>query len=112
MAIKIPAVKAVKKTAAKRTASPAKKAEAYLFFNCDEAKSEGSKHISYNNAVYRDMKSSRKALWDKIQEEIEAGRVKIDEANLDAARAAVLEGNPTDAGQYLQYGDIVSVECY
>lgn len=100
------------KAAPKRPAASAKKAEAYIFFNCNETKSPETKNISYNNAVYRDMKGSRKALWEKIQGEIEAGHVKIEEANLDAAKAAVLEGNPVDAGRYLQYGDIVAVNCY
>ncbi len=100
------------KVAPKRPAAPAKKAEAYIFFNCNEEKSPETKNISYNNAVYRDMKNSRKALWAKIQGEIEVGHVKVDEANLETAKAAVLEGNPVDASQYLQYGDIVAVECY
>lgn len=112
MALKAPTFRAPKRVAPKKVATVAKKAEAYLFFNCDEAKSEGSKHISYNNAVYRDMKGSRKALWEKIQEERTAGRIKLEEENLEAAKSAVLEGNPVDAGKYLQYGDIVSVECY
>jgi len=109
MPIKAPAVRA---TRPKKPAAPAKKAEAYLFFNCDGAKSEESKNISYNNAVYRDMKGARKALWEKVQEEKNAGHVQIDEANLDAVKNAILEGNPAEAGKYLQYGDIVRVECY
>ena len=102
---------AVRKAAPKKVAA-AKKTAAYMFFNCDGEKSPKSKNVSYNNAVYRDLKTSRKALWEKIQEEIDAGNVHVDEANLEAAKNAVLEGNPTDASQYLQYGDIVSVDCY
>ncbi len=103
---------ATKKAAPKKAAAAAKKAEAYIFFNCDGEKSPGSKNVSYNNAVYRDTKVSRKALWEKVQEEITAGHVHVEEANLEAAKGAVLEGNPADASKYLQYGDIVCVECY
>ena len=103
---------AARKTAPKKAAASAKKTAAYMFFNCDGEKSPKSKNVSYNNAVYRDLKTSRKALWDKIQEEIDAGNVHVEEANLEIAKNAVLEGNPTDASQYLQYGDVVSVECY
>jgi len=102
----MPRMTTVKKPAA------AKKAEAYIFFNCDGEKSPSSKNVSYNNAVYRDMKGSRKALLEKVQAEIEAGNVHVEEGNLAAVKVAILEGNPAEASKYLQFGDIVAVECY
>ena len=97
---------------AKKPAAPAKKAEEYMFFNCDGDKSPKSKNVSYNNVVYRDTKGSRKALWEKVQAEVEAGNVHVEDGNLSAVKVAILEGNPANASQYLQYGDIVVLECH
>ena len=97
---------------AKKPAAPAKKAEAYMFFNCDGDKSPKSKNVSYNNVVYRDTKASRKTLWEKVQTEVEAGNVHVAEGKLSAVKVAILEGNPADASQHLQYGDIVVLECH
>lgn len=93
-----------KKPAAKKTA------QAFLFFNCDGEKSEKSKNVFYNHEVFRDMGVGRKALWAKIQEELAAGHIQIAEENKAAAQEAVLSGNPVDAGQYIQFGDIFAVE--
>ena len=87
---------------------------AFIFFNCDEIKSQGSMNIFWENnrVVYRDLKGARKILWEKVQSEIESGRVHIDEANMETARSLVLEGDPTQAGQYMHNGAIVRVDCY
>ena len=83
--------------------------KAYVFFNCDEEKSEKSLNIFYNNEVFRDTK---KALWAKVLEEVEAGRVQSADENLKAAQEAVTNGNPCDASQYLHFGEIVEVLCH
>ena len=61
---------------AKTTRSAAAK-KAYIFFNCDEEKSEKSMNVFYNHAVYKDTVASRKALWKKVESEIEAGKVSL-----------------------------------
>ncbi|WP_294156677.1 hypothetical protein [uncultured Selenomonas sp.] len=94
--------KTTAKTAAKTTVK--KEAKAYVFFNCDEEKSDKSMNIDYNNEVFKDTVASRKALWAKIASEVEAGKVQVaDEA---AAKDAVLKGNPCDATQQLHYGAV------
>ena len=99
--------------APKRAAAAAKEAKkAFVFFNCDEAKSDHTKNIFYNHEVFRDTGVSRKALWAKVQAEVAAGRVRIDEANAEAAKACILDGDPTEAGQYLHCGAIHSLDCY
>ena len=92
------------------TKATAKKA--YVFFNCDEEKSEKSMNIFYNNEVFKDTKTSKKALWAKVLEEVEAGRVQIADENLKAAQDAVVNGNPCDASQYLHFGEIVEGICH
>ena len=79
--------KTTAKTAAKTTVK--KEAKAYVFFNCDEEKSDKSMNIDYNNEVFKDTVASRKALWAKIASEV-----------------AVLKGNPCDATQQLHYGAV------
>jgi hypothetical protein len=85
-------------------------AKAYLFFNCDEEKSEKSMNIFYNKEVFRDTKAARKALWAKIQDEAEAGRVDV--ADAKAVKEAVMTGDPCDAGQHLHYGAIVAIDMH
>lgn len=98
------------KTAAKTTVK--KDAKVFVFFNCDEEKSEKSMNIFYNNEVFKDTKTSKKALWAKVLEEVEVGRVQIADENLKAAQEAVTNGNPCDASQYLHFGEIVEVLCH
>ncbi len=98
--------------AKKKAAATSSAKLAFIFFNCDEQKSEKSKNVFYNHEVYRDMGVGRKALWAKLQEELDASHIQIAEENLDAAKDAVLNGNPTDANQYIQFGDIFAVECH
>jgi len=86
--------------------------KAYIFFNCDGEKSLASKNIAYNHAVYGAAKTSRNALWKKIQEEIANHRVIIDECNLELVKKIILEGNPKDASQYMQFGDIMEFDKF
>lgn len=96
---------AAKKSATAKTAN-----KAYIFFNCDGEKSLASKNIAYNNVVYGNAQLSRKALWKKIAEEMEASRVIIAEDKVALAQKEVLEGNPAEAAKYMQFGDIVEFE--
>ena len=105
------AMKAEKSSTSKRTPMGAK--PAFVFFNCDEAKSEGSMNIFWENnrMVYRDLKGARKLLWEKIEQEMEIGRVHIEANDLEAAKSAVLDGDPTKASAFIKNGAIVSIEC-
>lgn len=85
-----------------------KEKKAFVFFNCDEEKTQKSMNVFYNNIIYRDLKGSRKALFTKVEEEINSGRVNT--TDLAAVKAAILEGEPTEATNYLQYGAIASFE--
>ena len=68
---------------------------AYIFFNCDEEKSQPSMNLFYNQEIYRDLKGARRALLAKIEQEQAEGRIRIQESDLPAVRQAVLEGDPT-----------------
>lgn len=98
----------MRKPAAPKSASN----KAYIFFNCDGEKSLASKNITYNRAVYGAAKTSRNALWKKIQKEIETHRIIIDECNLELVKKIILEGNPKDASQYMQFGDIMELDKF
>ena len=39
-----------------------KEKNAFIFFNCDEEKSQKSMNVFYNKEIFRDLKVSRKAL--------------------------------------------------
>ncbi|BEU87020.1 hypothetical protein TAMA11512_04840 [Selenomonas sp. TAMA-11512] len=109
---KAPAKKpAAKKAPAKKPAA-AKSSLAFIFFNCDNEKSQTSMNIFYNREIFRDTKVGRNALWKKVSGQIEEDHVKASAEDLAAAKAAILEGNPVDAGQYLQFASIAEVTCY
>ena len=90
----------------------AKSAKAFVFFNCDEGKSEASMNIFYNHAVYKDGKTSRKALLKKIKEEIDLKRVQVDEGNWATVENLVLEGDPVEAGNLIRFGTIKALDCF
>lgn len=83
-----------------------KEKKAYIFFNCDEAKSRKSMNVFYNQEIFRDLKGSRKALLSKVEEEQANGHIHIAAENEEAVRQAILTGEPADATQYIQYGAI------
>ena len=85
-----------------------KEKNAFIFFNCDEEKSQKSMNVFYNKEIFRDLKVSRKALFAKIEEELASGRIHAKEEHIPAIRDAILNGNPTDASSYIQYGTILS----
>ncbi len=90
----------------------AKPGRVFIFFNCDAAKSEASMNIFYNNAVYKDTKTSRKNLWKKVKEEYGAERIQIAAENFKAVELAITEGDPVEASNLIQFGAIRAVECY
>ena len=90
----------------------AKSSKVFVFFNCDADKSEASMNIFYNRTVYKDTKTSRKNLWKKIREEHGAERIQIAAENLPAVEKAILEGDPVEAGNFMQFGAIRAFDCY
>ena len=80
--------------------------KAYVFFNCDADKSQASKNIFYNNEIFRDVNAARKALWDKVKEEIEEGRIALIDDQFTKVRHEILDGSPVEAAKYLQFASI------
>ena len=102
-ATKAVAAKTTKAAAATKKAAESKK-YAYIFFNCDEAKSQSSMNIFYNDVFFSDTKAGRKALLSKVEKEVASGRVNV--VDMEAVKSAILDGEPTDAAGKMQYGDI------
>ncbi|MBE8955161.1 MAG: hypothetical protein SR2Q5_05800 [Quinella sp. 2Q5] len=90
----------------------AKPGKVFVFFNCDADKSEASMNIFYNNAVYKDNKTSRKNLWKKVKEEYGAERIQIAAENIPTIEFAIIEGDPVSASEFIQFGAIRALECY
>ena len=80
----------------------------YVFFNCDEEKTEKSMNIFYNKTIYNDTKKARKELLAKIEDEVAAGRVHVADGKMDTVSKEILDGEPTKASKYLQFGAIES----
>ena len=85
-----------------------KEKKAYVFFNCDGEKSEKTMNVFYNNTFYSDTKKARKELAAKVEEELQAGRIQIAEENLAKVNAAIMEGNPESASDFITYGSIAA----
>lgn len=85
---------------------------AFVFFNCDENKSEQSMNIFYNHTVYRDMTTARRVLWKKIRDELESGRIFIDDKDMQTVRKMILSEDPTAAGEFIKFGAIKEIDCY
>jgi len=109
---------AAKKGTAKQTkaAAPApapakKESKVFVFFNCDEAKSGESKNIFFNHEVYKDIRVARTALWKKVETEMKENRVHVAEENLDKLQKEIMDGDPTAASQYMQFGAIDAFDC-
>jgi len=83
----------------------------FVFFNCDENKTESSMNIFYNNVTFKDTKISRKRLLNKIKTEMQAARIEIAEENLPKIEEAIMTGNPEDAGQFIKFGAVKSFKC-
>ncbi len=86
--------------------------KAFIFFNCDENKSEQSMNIFYNRVVYRDLTTARKLLWKKIRDELDNERIFIDEKDMKSVREMILTGEPTDASELIRFGAIKTVDCF
>jgi len=90
----------------------AKSGKVFVFFNCDEHKSEESMNIFYNRAVYKDTKTSRKALWKKVKEEYLADRIKIAQENFPEVETMITIGDPVEASNLIRFGAIKAFECF
>ena len=44
-----------------------KEKNAYIFFNCDEEKSQKSMNLFYNKEIYRDLKLARRASTQRLK---------------------------------------------
>ena len=53
--------------------------KAFIFFNCDEEKSETSMNLFYNKQIYNDTKKARTQLLEKLKSEQDAGKIQIDD---------------------------------
>ena len=82
--------------------------KAYVFFNCDEEKSQTSMNIFYNQTIYNATNKARKELLAKVEDEVAAGRVNVAEGKMDLVSKEILDGEPTKASKYLQFGAIES----
>ena len=83
----------------------------FVFFNCDENKTESSMNIFYNDITFKDTKISRKRLLNKIKSEVQAARIEIAEENFPKIEEAIMTGNPEDAGQFIKFGAVKSFKC-
>ena len=90
----------------------AKVAKAFVFFNCDENKTEASMNIFYNHTIYKDSKTSRKVLLKKIKEEIELNHVQIAEENMASVEQLITEGDPVEASNFIRFGAIKAFDCF
>jgi hypothetical protein len=85
-----------------------KEKKAFVFFNCDEEKSQTSMNVFYNSTFYSETKKARKELLAKVDEELKEGRIQIAEENKAKVDAAIMEGEPENASQYITYGTIAA----
>ena len=76
----------------------------YIFFNCNDNKDAHSMNARYNNEVFADTAAGRKALLQKVKDEVAAGRVNVSDKS--AVEQDILKGEPTDASSKMQFGDI------
>lgn len=90
----------------------AKPGKAFIFFNCDADKNEASMNIFYNHTIYKDTKTSRKNLWQRVKEEYGAERIQIATDDLPVVKKTITEGNPVEAGNFIQFGAIRAFDCY
>ena len=81
----------------------------HIFFNCDEQKSPKSMNIFYNHCAYSDLPEGRTQLMGKIVAENNAGKIIINEEEMENVKNAVLKGDPAEASQYMKYGYIITL---
>ena len=77
----------------------------YMFFNCDAEKSSTSMNPRYNAVVYED----RDVLCSVIIANLMMGQIKINEEDLDTVKDIILNGDPTQANDYIRYGCLINV---
>ena len=83
----------------------------FVFFNCNENKTESSMNIFYNNVTFKDTIISRRRLLNKVQSECRAGNIQIAAENLPEVEEIILHGDPEDAGKFITYGTIKAFKC-
>ena len=83
----------------------------FIFFNCDEYKSEQSMNIFYNHVVYKDTLASRKLLLSQIQKECSEKRIFIEHDNLAEVKRFINEDDPILASDYMKFGAIKLIDC-
>ena len=83
----------------------------YVFFNCNEEKTESTMNIFYNSVTYKDTPLSRKRLLQKVKTEFKNGIVKIAENDWAKIEELILKGNPEDASEFIRYGAIKAFKC-
>ena len=76
-----------------------------MLLKCEEEKSSTSMNPRYNAVVYED----RDVLWNVIITNLMVDQIKIDEENLDTVKDIILNGDPTQANDYIRYGCIINV---
>lgn len=75
----------------------------YVFYNCDENKSEESKFNS-GDETFSDTMLGRRNLWKKIKGEIDAGKVIIEGLSERNVHNIVLHAKPESVNPNLKYG--------
>ena len=83
-----------------------KEKKAFVFFNCDEEKSQTSMNVFYNSTFYSETKKARKELLTKVEEELKEGRIQIAEENKAKVFAAITDGEPDSIKDFITYGSI------
>ena len=83
-----------------------KEKKAFVFFNCDEEKSQTSMNVFYNSTFYSETKKARKELLAKVEEELKEGRIQIAEENKAKVFAAITDGEPDSIKDLITYGSI------
>ena len=79
----------------------------YLFLHCDVWKSYKSMNPVEIDVIFRDTKTSRIALWHTIKAAINDKEVEVDSNDLAKVRDYVINGNPVDANDFINYGVII-----
>ena len=68
-------------------------------------------NIFYNNVTFKDTIISRRRLFNKVQAECKAGKIKIAAENLPKVEEIILHGDPEEAGKFITFGTIKAFKC-
>lgn len=86
--------------------------KAWQYFNCDLHNSSSSMNPLINYVVFLDNKIGRKKLYELIENEYFTNSIELfgSEYDLEIIKKDIIEGNPLNANDYIQYGCILQVE--